>query len=238
MDWNCTLTEERLSDFLEAALLPQETSAFSAHASGCAACRNLVAQVGGLVNQMQQTAPVAEPPALVQRILDSTLGPRKQKQASLGWFGWVPAIWQPRFAMGLATIAASFVIVAHATGIPAGKSSLNPLNLARTANRQIHLTYAHGAKFVNDLRVVYEIQSRLSSQPENMSQPISEPATTPSGEPQPPQDQQQPSPGSHQKSQTIPHSTRREVRDGVELAMLLAAGFTESSSLDVPRSPL
>ena len=31
MNWNCTLTEERLSDFLEGALSPEENAAFSAH---------------------------------------------------------------------------------------------------------------------------------------------------------------------------------------------------------------
>jgi Putative zinc-finger len=242
MDWNCTLTEERLSDYLDATLLPEEASVFSAHAAGCAHCTRLVAQVGGLVSRMQHLAPVEAPPALIEKILDSTLGPRAQKRAEKGWFGWVRVIWQPRFAMGLATAAASVVIVLHAAGTQAGKSSLNPLNLIRSANRQIHLTYAHGAKFVNDLRFVYEIQSRLSSQPDNLSEPISqpmsEPAGSPSGEPQPQQDQQQPAPTQHEKSQTIPHSTRQEPRDRVEVAMLLTTSFTDSSSHDTLRSPL
>ena len=68
---------------------------------------------------------------------------------------------------------------------------------------------------MNDLRVVYEIQSRLSSQPESMSEPISVPTT------KPPSEQQQPSNEPREKSQTIPHSNRRGTHSSPELAMIL-----------------
>jgi hypothetical protein len=238
MNWNCILTEEQLSDFIEGALSPQDAAAFSAHTKTCAACAKLVSQVSGLVSSMQKSPLVAEPPQLAGKILDATLGPRKRKPVSQGWFGWIPAIWQPRFAMGIVTVAASVVIVLHAAGSSAAKTSLNPVNLVRDANRQIHLTYAHGAKFVNDLRVVYEIQSRLSSQPESMSEPISTPTTRPSSEPQPGQQEQQPSTEPHEKSQTIPHSNRRDGRGGAEMAILLPNPSSSSSSISALRSSL
>jgi DNA-binding phage protein len=238
MDWNCTLTEERLSDFLEGALSPEEAAAFSAHAAGCANCTKLVAQVSGLVNRMQDVPQVAEPAQLQRKILDATLGPRKQKPATQGLFGWLPALWQPRFAMGIVTVAASFVIVFHAASASASRTSLNPLNLVRGANRQVHLTYARGAKFVNDLRVVYEIQSRLSSQPESMSEPISVPTAKPSGEPQPGQTTPQPSNDPREKSQTVPHTSRRGAHSIAELAMILPTGIPTNSSNDAFRSSL
>lgn len=238
MDWNCTRTEERLSDFLEGALTPEEAAAFSAHRAECADCAKLVAQVGGLLLQMQSVPQVAEPPQLQRKILDATLGPRKQKPSSQGLFGWLPFIWQPRFAMGIVTVAASIVIVFHAAASEGGKANLNPVNLLRDANRQIHLTYAHGAKFVNNLRVVYELQSRLSAQPESMSEPVTPPATNPSIEPQPGREQQ-PSHERREKSQTIPHSNRRGLRMGPELAQLITTpGFTNSSLHPASRSLL
>ena len=205
MDWNCTLTEERLSDLLDASLLPDEAAAYSAHAVGCARCAKLVAQVGGLVTRMQRSALVEEPPALVGKILDATLGPRKQTRVSPGWSGWLSAIWQPRFAMGLVTAAASLVIVAHALGSAAGKSGMNPVNLVRGANRQAHLTYAHTAKFVNDIRLVYEIESRFEPDEDQESAPsATPPAQTPSATPQP----SEPQP----KSEAAPRSGIRTTR--------------------------
>ena len=89
MDWNCALTEERVSDFLEGTLSPEETAAFSSHSDGCANCTQLIAQVRELVSRMQQAPPVEAPPLLARKILEATLGPRKQDSASTGWFGWL-----------------------------------------------------------------------------------------------------------------------------------------------------
>jgi hypothetical protein len=238
MDWNCTQTQERLSDFLDGALLPEEAAAFKAHAAGCADCTKLAAQVGGLVSRMQRIESLEAPPLLAGKILKATLGPRKRKEVATSWSDWVGAIWQPRFAMGIVTVAASFVIIFHAAASSGSRSSMNPGNLVRGANRQVHLTYARGAKFVNNLRVVYEIESRLTSQPESMSEPISAPTPAPSARPQPEQAPQQPSPEPREKSQTIPHSSRHGAHSGTELAMMLATDTTESALDLAPRSPL
>ena len=129
-------------------------------------------------------------------------------------------------------MAASFVIVFHAASSSASNTSLNPVNLFRGANRQVHLTYARGAKFVNNLRVVYEIESRLTSQPESMSEPISVPTT------KPPSEQQQPSNEPREKSQTIPHSNRRGTHSSPELAMMLNDAISYDSANRTLRSPL
>src|SRR5271170_5312107 len=114
MNWNCTQAEERLSDYLDGALDPVESAQFSAHAAGCPSCTQLIAQVGGLVARMHQLPPVQEPPGLVRKILDATLGARTRERASSRWLSWLPTIWEPRFAMGVVTVAASFMIVLHA----------------------------------------------------------------------------------------------------------------------------
>jgi len=100
MDWNCTLTEERLSDYLEGKLSPPEAAAFSAHMANCANCTETVAQVSALVDQMHTIEMVAEPPELMAKILDATLGPRTRKESWRPWFGWISVVWQPRFGMG------------------------------------------------------------------------------------------------------------------------------------------
>lgn len=166
MAWNCEQIEARLSDYIDQFLDAEERQAFTAHAAGCARCARLVAQVSGLVTQVRRLEPVETPPRLIYNILDRTLGPRRAKEARPGWLRWV---FQPRFVMGVATMALSVAIVSQALGIEWGQISapdLAPANLYRAADRRVHLIYARGVKFVNDLRVVYEIQSRLQRQPE------------------------------------------------------------------------
>src|SRR5579863_10424008 len=171
MDWNCTLTEERLSDYLEGQLSASDSAAIEMHKRSCARCSQLVAQVGSLLNDMHRLDFVEEPATLQAKILEASLGPRPSKQGWRRWFAWTPVIWQPRFAIGMATVAACAVIIVQAGGVvptKLHKANLNPGAVFRSVNRQAHLTYAQGVKFVNGLRVVYEIESRL--QPQNPPQ--------------------------------------------------------------------
>jgi hypothetical protein len=234
MNWDCTNTEERLSDFLDGAISAEESAAFSGHAAGCTRCAELVAQVGGLVHRMQRTEAVEIPDRLVANILDATLGPRKTQRGYEGWFGWAQAVWQPRFAMGVLTVATSFAIVMYALGVnPAtiGWADLNPANVVRSANRQAHLTYGRAEKFVDDLQVVYEIRSQL--EPEATPQeaapgetiPAVGPAPERSPEPNPQQQKQsQPTPTEQPKAEAHPQGgverSRKEMRDSHVLAML------------------
>jgi anti-sigma factor RsiW len=223
-DWNCARTEERLSDYLDGILSPAAAAEFSAHSSGCAACGKLVAQVGGLVHRMQALDALEAPPQLIPKILESTLGPRRTQTAGLQrWFASVPQLWKPRFAMGVITVAATILIVAYTTGISPAKlkkADLSPANVFRTANRQVHLTYARSAKFVNDLRVVYEIQTRL--QPDAEPSPAITPAPTPQPNSQPP------SVNPQEKSQTSPHPSHGQSRNGTMLASLLNSNWAEN----------
>src|SRR5690348_5791357 len=175
MEWNCTLSEERLSDYLEGRLSAEESAAFAAHRERCEACAELVEQVRELLGGMHRLELVEEPAGLQARILDSTLGPRPKKEGWRRWFAWTPMIWRPRFAIGLATVATCAAIVVQAGGVLPSKmhkANVNPADIVQSINRKAHLTYAQGVRFVNNLRVVYEIESRLESQnPQQQTQP-------------------------------------------------------------------
>jgi anti-sigma factor RsiW len=75
MDWNCKISDERLSEYLDGKLPAADASAFATHTAGCADCAQLVARVGRLVGQMHELAEIEEPPQLIQNILDATIGP-------------------------------------------------------------------------------------------------------------------------------------------------------------------
>ncbi|MBI1749466.1 MAG: zf-HC2 domain-containing protein [Acidobacteria bacterium] len=164
MNWKCEQIEERLSEHLDGLLEAAERAAFESHVAGCAQCRTLVTQVSAALAQVHRLEMVEEPPRLVHAILDQTLGPRAPKKSWLGWFGWLQPVMQPRMAMGFATVVLFGVVTLQAMGVQVGQigwSDLHPAKLYRESTRRAHLIYARGEKFVNDLRVVYEIQSRL-----------------------------------------------------------------------------
>ena len=237
MNWDCTNTEERLSDFLDGTLSREEMAAFSGHRAACTKCAQLVAQVGGLVQRMQRTEQVELPERLVSNILDATLGPRKTKRGWQSWFGWAGAIWEPRFAMGIVTVAASFAIVFHAIGVTPstiGQADLNPASVMRSANRQAHLTYGRAVKFVDDLQLVYEIRSQLEPEaqpqaaPAEQPAPESSPASAPDQQTQP--QSQNPQPRSETNSPRGAERNRSEMRDGHLLAFGMMNSWTDLSA--------
>jgi hypothetical protein len=87
-------------------------------------------------------------------------------------------------AYGGVSLCAMFVVFASFTGFSWKKprlADLAPANVYRGADRQAHLVYARSTKFVSDLRVVYEIQSRLQRTEEL---PGSQDSTTPQTSPE------------------------------------------------------
>ncbi len=212
MPWTCAQIEERLSEHLDGLLTPEERREFEAHVARCARCAPLVAQVGALVGRMQALEPLEDPPRLVSQILDRTLGPRAQAQTGwVKWLGWLRPVSLPRFGMGAVTVLASVFIVFSALGVKPGKltaADLNPVNVFHNANRRAHLVYSRGVKFVNDLRVVYEIQTRL--------RPEAAPEPAPEEQPAAPQ----PNPQQKSEHETRPGQTAN--RYAAVLAVVLA----------------
>ncbi len=178
MSWSCIQVEERLSDYLDNALTPAERAEFREHVDACPSCTPLLAQVSHVTASLRALELEPAPPMLASRILDQTLGPRKAKR---NWLSWIPVLWQPRFATGAVMVLATALIIFHATGVKASQltaADLNPVNMFHSADRHAHLAFARSVKFVNDLRVVYEIQSRL--QPASNAPNQQAPSTTPS----------------------------------------------------------
>ena len=219
MTWTCDLIEARLSDYLEGLLQEPERAAFEAHANSCADCAPLVASVRGLVGEMHAMEELEAPPRLVYSILDKTLGPR---ETVTGWQGFLNAIRglaTPKFAYGAASVMATLFIVLGASGFSLRKpklADLRPATIYQNADRQAHLVYAHSVKYVSDLRVVYEIQSRLRQDENNLQ-------TTP--EEMLPKSSPEKNPGQtddHKPSQPRQQNRANEVSRQLEM---MAAGF-------------
>jgi Putative zinc-finger len=161
--WTCEQTEARLSDYLDGLLDGAERAAFDAHVPSCARCAPLLASVSDLMTNLHSMEEVEPPPRLVYSILDKTLGPRERLTGWRAVLGWVRGLATPRFAYGGLSLAATFLVIAMLSGFSLRKpklADLYPANVYRNANREAHVVYGRSAKFISDLRVVYEIQAR------------------------------------------------------------------------------
>ncbi len=176
MTWTCEQTEARLSDYLDGLFQPAEQTAFDLHVNSCERCTPLVAGVSRLVGGLHSLEQIETPPRLVYAVLNQTLGPRAAKKGWRAAFGWLNGLASPRFAYYGVSVAATMLILLTAVGFSWRKpklADLSPVNLYHSADRHAHLVYARSTKFVSDLRVVYEIQSRLNKDNELPSTPES-----------------------------------------------------------------
>ncbi len=166
MSWTCEQTEARLSDYLDGLLQPAEQAAFDLHVNTCERCTPLVAGVSHVLGGLHKLEQIEPSPRLVNSILTVTQGPQTWRNAKR----WLRSLQSPRFVYSAASVAATIVLLLTATGFNWRKpklADLAPATLYRNANSQAHIMYARSTKFVSDLRVVYEIQSRMNEADQN-----------------------------------------------------------------------
>jgi putative zinc finger protein len=198
MTWTCEQTEARLSDYLDGLLDGAEWSAFNQHVNTCAVCTPLVASVAHTLGGLYALEQVEPPPQLETAILIATVGVARRK---FDFWAWLRNLQSPGFVYGAVSVAATFVLLLTATGFNWRKpklADLAPATVYRKANSQVHVLYARSTKFVSDLRVVYEIQSRMNEGDQNpalreqtipQSSPKKEPGQTDNTNPSTPKQQ-------------------------------------------------
>ena len=185
MNWTCDQIEARISDYLDGAMTVAQEAAFTAHVASCPNCTQLVASIKGLVKTMRNVDQEEVPPQLIYSILDATLGPRLTPWQV--FTKWLRGLATPKFAYGAGSVMATCLIVLGASGTSLRKTKLADLTPSAVylgVERQAHMTYAKSRKYVMDLRVVYEIQSRLR-QDENQLQVNPDDSAPKSNEKQP-----------------------------------------------------
>jgi anti-sigma factor RsiW len=184
MIWTCEQTELLMTDYLDGLLQPEQRRAFDLHVNTCERCTPLVAGVTHAIANLRALPELEIPPRLVYNILDSTLGPR---ETITGWAAvraWARRLASPRFAYGALSLAATYLMIVTASGVNWKKpklADLSPVNVYRNTDRQAHLAYARSTKYFSDLRVVYEIQSKLR---QDNQLPTAPEGTTPESTPQ------------------------------------------------------
>jgi Putative zinc-finger len=155
--------ENLASDYLEGLLAPPSRAAVEAHLAQCAACRELVGDVRRVMELCRAAEQVEPAPWLVSKILLATVGERKPTLREQIAALFRPML-QPRVAYPIAMTVFAFSVIVNAAGINLRSlqiEDLNPRTWVFRANRSRHLVCARAEKFLYDLRVVYEVESRL-----------------------------------------------------------------------------
>jgi anti-sigma factor RsiW len=161
----CSDLEILLAEYIDGTLAPEVKSTVESHLASCVDCRELARDASSAVAFLERTAAVEAPPELVTRILfEVSNGPSHsavrpslpQRLFGRLFGGWLEPVLQPRFMMGMAMTALFFVGMRQLT-----PSDLDPVKVWTSAENRISRTWERGVKYYENMRLVFEIQSRL-----------------------------------------------------------------------------
>ncbi len=167
---NCTELESILADYLDGTLGAAQRAAVELHASECPACREFMGDVTGAVNFLNRVPGVEPPPELITRIAFQAPNGRlrqpheRRSLASRLAAKWLQPMLQPRLAMGMAMTLLSFAMLERCTGIHVQHlqpADLNPVRVWGGVEDKALRVRDRVVKSYENLRVVYEVETRL-----------------------------------------------------------------------------
>ena len=222
--------ENLASDYLEGQLGEARRREVEAHLNECAPCRELVADLRHALELCRSAEEVEPAPWLVPKILLATIGERKPTLRERLDAFFQPVL-RPRVAYSVAMAVFSISIIINAAGVNLRDltlADLNPRNWAYQANRTGHLLYARAEKFYYDLRVVYEIESRLRQ--------IRQDSGSTSGAPEEGAPKSEPAPGSTTDGKPAANPQMAEARS--PFTSVLGAAQVPMDKAETRRSPI
>lgn len=166
---NCSEVEILLCDYVDGLLAAGAgRSSLEQHLNQCAACRELAHDAAAATAFIRQAETVEPPPELVTRILfqipTAAAAPRSRGRLRTWLAGWLQPVLQPRFAMGMAMTILSFSMLGKFASLPQRQLSaadLNPVKVYSSVEDRVQRTWDRAVKYYENLKLVYEIQSRL-----------------------------------------------------------------------------
>jgi hypothetical protein len=172
---DCTRFEALLSEALDGVLGEPVLAEFRAHAAACADCGPMLSAAQAGMSWLKSLPEVEPPRNLVHNILVATSGapvtaPARQA-AVKPWRGWMrplapvfSAIMQPRFALSLGMAFFSVTVLLNAAGLHISglrAADLRPSAIQENLTRTYNETTARAVKYYENIRLVYEIESRV-----------------------------------------------------------------------------
>lgn len=168
---NCADFENLLADYIDGGLADRERRAIEAHAASCPECREFMGEVTGALAFLKRANPVLPPPELVTRIAyQAPIGRRREEPfETRGIWSKVSAAWlqpllRPRFAMGMAMTILSLAMLQRCTGVQVQHiqpADLSPIRIWDGVEDKVLRVKDRAVKYYENIRLVYEIQTRL-----------------------------------------------------------------------------
>jgi hypothetical protein len=165
--YNCTDIELLLADYTDNALTSEQKAAFEGHTALCPACAEAVRDTRLVLDLVERCEVVQPPPELLTRIMHQLPAAQKSSDSRRGLMGRLKSLFepilQPRFAMGMAMTILSFSMLGKFVGPvkPLTPADLNPMSIVAAIDDKAHRVWNSAVKYYENLRLVYEIQTRL-----------------------------------------------------------------------------
>lgn len=165
---NCADFEILLCDSIDGTLDETRQAELEAHQRECASCDELARDAAGALAFMERVPNVEPPSELLTKIafhIPSEEGKGDAKAWLTGWLRpLIRPLIQPRFAMGMAMTILSFSMLGRFAPVDVQHleaSDLQPAKVWAAVDDKAHRAWARAVKYYENLRLVYEIQSRL-----------------------------------------------------------------------------
>jgi len=165
MKWDCGDVEQLLSDYVENTLSEDEALNIRAHLKTCESCALRLLELEFTIALCKAYPELDPPPRLIARIVAETSG----HSATLSLIEYLrelfrPLYASPRFATGFCLAAISVSMVMNALGLSVRGlrwSDLSVRNVVNSVNRSVNIAYDNGLRRLNDLKILYQIQSKI-----------------------------------------------------------------------------
>jgi hypothetical protein len=177
----CDECENMIADAIDGTLSPADMAALERHKAECAQCTQLYKETEQGKNWMQYLAEEPEiPEGLFEKILARTSQPSQQnvvsgavvpirpQPARTAWYRYpmpvLRQVFEPRLLMTAAMAFFSIALTMNLTGIKLTEmhaADLRPSRMKATLTRQYYSTNEQVMKYYENLRVVYEMESRV-----------------------------------------------------------------------------